>query len=101
MEKADVKDCIVVGGGPAGLTAALYLARFQRSVTLFDAADGRAVMIPKTHNIGPFPGGISGRELVDRMRSHAELYGAVLETATVSAVEKRGGVVLRDDGTQG
>ncbi len=90
MEKADVKDCIVVGGGPAGLTAALYIARFQRSVTLFDAADGRAVMIPKTHNIGPFPGGISGRELVDRMRSHAELYGAVLETATVSAVEKRG-----------
>lgn len=90
MQKTDIKDCIVVGGGPAGLTVALYLARFLRSVTLFDAADGRALMIPKTHNIGPFPGGISGRDLVDRMRSHAEMYGAVLENATVSAVEKRG-----------
>jgi thioredoxin reductase (NADPH) len=81
-----------VGGGPAGLTAAVYLARFLRSVTVFDAREGRARMIPKTHNVAPFPAGISGRELLDRMRSHAELYGAVIETGTVVAVEKQGDV---------
>jgi thioredoxin reductase (NADPH) len=87
-----MKDCIVVGGGPAGLTAALYLARFLRSVTVFDAQEGRARMIPKTHNLGPFPDGISGRDLLDRMRSHAERYGAAIETGTVNAVEKQGDV---------
>jgi len=71
-----MKDCIIVGGGPAGLTAALYLARFLRSVMVFDAEEGPAWMIPETHNLSPFPDGISGRALLDRMRSHAELYGA-------------------------
>lgn len=85
-----MKDCIIIGGGPAGLTAALYLARFLRSVTVFDAEEGRARMIPKTHNLAPFPDGISGRDLLDRMRSHAERYGAVIEAGTVGAVEKQG-----------
>ncbi|MFN4129279.1 MAG: NAD(P)/FAD-dependent oxidoreductase, partial [Paracoccaceae bacterium] len=86
----DIKDCVIVGGGPAGLTAALYLARFLRSVTVFDAQDGRARLIPKTHNLAPFPDGISGRDLLDRMRTHAELYGATVEPGTVRSVEKLG-----------
>lgn len=85
-----MKDCVVIGGGPAGLTTALYLARFLRSVTVFDAREGRARMIPKTHNFAPFPDGISGPDLLDRMQSHAERYGAVIETCTVEAVERQG-----------
>lgn len=85
-----MKDCIIVGGGPAGLTAALYLARFLRSVTVFDAEEGRARTIPKTHNLAPFPEGISGRDLLYRMRSHAELYGALIEHGTVNTVERQG-----------
>lgn len=87
-----MKDCIIVGGGPAGLTAALYLARFLRCVTVFDAQEGRAQMIPRTHNMSPFPGGISGRDLLVRMRSHAELYGAKIETGMIDTVEKQGEV---------
>lgn len=88
-----MKDCIVVGGGPAGLTAALYLARFLRDVTVFDAQQGRAAMIPKTHNLAPFPDGISGRELLDRMRGHARQYGALVEHQTVSAVTRQGNLL--------
>ena len=87
-----MKDCIVVGGGPAGLTAALYLARFLRSVTVFDAQEGRARMIPKTHNMGPFPDGISGLDLLERMRSHAQTYGAIIKNERVSHVSKENGV---------
>lgn len=87
-----MKDCVVVGGGPAGLTAALYLARFLRNVTVFDAQKGRAGMIPKTHNLAAFPEGISGRDLLDRMKSHAQKYGAAIKAETVGGVEKQGDV---------
>lgn len=88
MKKYDIQDCVIVGGGPAGLTAALYLARFLRRVTVFDGRDGRARMIPRTHNLAPFPDGISGQELLGQMRSHARRYGAVVEADTVEAVEQ-------------
>lgn len=73
-----VADCLVVGGGPAGLTAAIYLARFHLSTIVTDAGASRAALIPLTRNHAGFPSGISGRELVDRMRTQAEAYGAVL-----------------------
>lgn len=81
------------------MTAALYLARFLRSVTVFDAQNGRALMIPKTHNMAAFPEGISGRDLLERMRRHAKQYGAMVENSTVQTVERKGDVfhVTTDD----
>ena len=74
MNDATPVDCLVIGGGPAGLTAAVYLARFHLSVTLIDAGGGRAATIPRTHNQAAFPEGISGAELLGRMRAQAALY---------------------------
>lgn len=72
-------DCLVVGAGPAGLTAAIYLRRFHRSVTLIDAGRSRARWIPRSHNVPGFPEGIGGTELLDRMRQHlAQVQGEVL-----------------------
>ena len=53
-------DCLIIGGGPAGLTAAVYLARYRRRIVLFDAGESRASLIPESHNYPGFPGGISG-----------------------------------------
>ncbi len=81
-------DCLIVGGGPAGLTAAIYLARFHLDILLVDAGKSRAGMIPCTHNHAGFPDGISGKELLERMRAQAQKYGAKIVTDRVTKVEQ-------------
>lgn len=83
-------DCIIIGAGPAGLTAAIYLARFHLSIRLFDAGHSRAALIPCTHNHAGYPDGIAGTELLRRMREQAECYGARLERVRVTEVERAG-----------
>ena len=85
-------DCLIVGGGPAGLTAAIYLARFHLDILVIDAGKSRASWIPCTHNHAGFPDGINGKELLDRMRTQAQKYGAKIVTDRVTKVE-------RDEGT--
>jgi thioredoxin reductase (NADPH) len=81
-------DCLIVGGGPAGLTAAIYLARFHLDILVVDAGKSRAGWIPCTHNHAGFPDGISGKELLDRMRAQAQKYGAKIVTDRVTKVER-------------
>lgn len=69
-------DCIIIGGGPGGLTAATYLRRLHRRVVVFDDGRSRARWIPKTHNCPGFPLGVSGSELLHRLREQAATYGA-------------------------
>ncbi len=81
-------DCLIVGGGPAGLTAAIYLARFHLDILVVDAGKSRAGWIPCTHNHAGFPDGISGKELLERMRTQAQKYGAKIVTDRVTKVER-------------
>ncbi|WP_448665000.1 NAD(P)/FAD-dependent oxidoreductase [Sphingomonas sp. CJ20] len=79
-------DCIIIGAGPAGLTAAIYLARFHLSIRLFDCGSSRAALIPCTHNHAGYPEGISGKDLLGLMLAQAEKYGAVREQAEVTGL---------------
>jgi thioredoxin reductase (NADPH) len=84
-------DCLIVGGGPAGLTAAIYLARFHLSVLVVDDGKGRAASIPCTRNLAGFPDGISGREVLGRMREQAQLYGAKFKDGFVTRLDRTDG----------
>lgn len=82
-------DIAVVGGGPAGLTAALYAARAGRSVTVFEGNSfgGQITQSPLVEN---YPGmtRISGMELGDRMYVQAEQAGATLSFSAVEAIQR-------------
>ena len=80
-------DCLIVGGGPAGLTAAIYLARYRRKVLVVDSGKSRAAWIPKTHNYPGFEDGISGKALLAKLREQAEEYGAELRQGKVEKLE--------------
>lgn len=94
-------DCIIIGAGPAGLTAAIYLARYHLSIRLFDCGTSRASWIPCTHNLPGFPDGIEGKELLWRMHAQARKYGAVREERRVEHLAKTGDrfTVGTDSGT--
>ncbi len=81
-------DCLIVGGGPAGLTAAIYLARFHLSILVVDGGKSRASWIPCTHNHAGFPDGINGNELLQRMRDQAQKYGAKIVTEQVTRIDR-------------
>ncbi len=81
-------DCLVIGGGPAGLTAAIYLARFRRSVLVVDGGASRAALIPKSRNYPGFPDGVSGPDLLAELRSQAERYGGQLRNGAVRELHK-------------
>jgi thioredoxin reductase (NADPH) len=82
-------DCLVIGGGPAGLLAAVYLGRYRRTVQVIDAGESRAAKIPESHN---YPGffGIAGPELLRRLNAQARQYGAEFVTGQVTSLHKQG-----------
>ena len=83
-------DVLVIGAGPAGLTAATYLGRFLRSVIVADGGAPRASWIPLSHNTPGFPAGITGDAILARMREQAEEYGAVIEPGRVETLIPEG-----------
>jgi thioredoxin reductase (NADPH) len=80
-------DCLIVGGGPAGLTAAIYLARYRRRIAIVDDGNSRAERIPISHNYPGFPGGVSGKALLTRLREQLAPYDCRFIHDTVSRLE--------------
>jgi thioredoxin reductase (NADPH) len=98
MEKRDVPeacgvDCsrevIIVGGGLAGLSAAIYLGRALRDVLVIDAGESLALWEPEVQNYLGFPECIEGRELLRRGRQQAENYGADFVCEEIERISKR------------
>jgi thioredoxin reductase (NADPH) len=87
----DILDCLIVGGGPAGLTAALYLARLRRRFIVIDSGKPRAAWIPTSHNIPVFAAGISGHDILERQRESLRAYNVDVRTGTVESLTKRPG----------
>lgn len=93
-------EAAVIGNGPGGLLAALYLGRFKRSVAVFGAGDPRASWIPKTHNLIGYENGISGNELLAKMRSHALDVGAEMIKDRVKIYPEGEGFIIRGNKTK-
>jgi thioredoxin reductase (NADPH) len=81
-------DAIIVGAGPAGLTAATYLGRFRRRVLILDGGLSRASWIPESHNTPGFPQGVGGEALLQRLGHQAQLYGAERRVARADALTR-------------
>ncbi|WP_338833603.1 Thioredoxin reductase [Moorella humiferrea] len=96
-------DLLIIGGGPAGLTAALYGARGGLDTVVLEmgAPGGQAGLTDRIENYPGFPEGITGLELAMKFAEQAQRFGAKLETATVQGVDFTGPVkkVLSSSGT--
>lgn len=82
-------DGLVIGGGPGGLTAAIYLARFRRRFVLVDAGESRASWIPRSHNHPGFPQGVNGVELLERMRAQLRQHDGQIRVGTITSLKRQ------------
>lgn len=80
-------DALIIGGGPAGLSAAVYLARFTRRVLVLDSGAGRSSFAQRNDNYLGFPEGVTTRELRELGRKQAERFGAEFKTCRVERLE--------------
>lgn len=82
-------DLVIIGAGPAGLTAGLYAARARLNVLLIEKAvpGGQIIVTDWIENYPGFPEGISGFDLAEKMRVQAEAFGLKMETAEVQSLK--------------
>lgn len=94
-------DCLIIGAGAAGLSAATYLARFRRRVAIIDANESRLEWIPTSHNCPAFAEGIPGPELRERLRAQCSNYGCEVTTGAVEQLDllEAGGFAARVNGS--
>lgn len=91
-----VFDTLIIGGGPAGLTAAVYLRRFTRHVALVDKGNSRLSWIPVSHNYPGFPEGINGMQLLENLRAQLANYGGSVMPGEILDLRLEDGVFVTD-----
>ena len=87
-----IRDVIIIGGGLAGLSAALYLGRSQRDTILIESGHSMAVWEPDVQNYLGFPEGISGLSLLEKGRAHVTRYGVGIIQDDIREIAKQGEV---------
>jgi len=96
-EQPDEYEVAVVGGGPAGLTTALYATRLGHDTVMIDRGGGRAAMMKDTHNVIGITEDVSGNDLLARARAQIEGYGADIRQEFVTDISARGAGGEGDD----
>lgn len=84
-------DCLIVGGGPAGLSASIYMGRFLRSTLILDGGEGRSSFEQVNDNYLGFPEGVKVRELRELGKRQAERFGVKVEECRVERMERTDG----------
>lgn len=89
IEQGQVRDVIIIGSGPAGLSAGLYASRAQLDTLVLTGSvlGGQVSLTNDVDNYPGFPNGLTGQELVEQMQDHAERFGAVVQLDTVTGVD--------------
>ena len=87
---SEIKDVVIIGAGPAGLSSAIYTARARLKTLVLEkgAVGGQAILTDRIENYPGFPDGIIPFELVDRMKKQAEKFGAEIKIDEVKRINK-------------
>jgi thioredoxin reductase (NADPH) len=96
LATAHVYDTLIVGGGPGGLTAAIYLRRFTRNVALVDKGNSRLRLIPVSHNYPGFPEGVPGHILLGNLASQLQRYGGSVMPGEIVDLRIEDGLFVGD-----
>jgi thioredoxin reductase (NADPH) len=96
LATAHVYDTLIVGGGPGGLTAAIYLRRFTRNVALVDKGNSRLRLIPVSHNYPGFPEGVPGHILLGNLATQLQRYGGCVMPGEIVDLRIEDGLFVGD-----
>lgn len=93
-------DTIIIGAGAAGLTAGIYASRANMETILLEkfVPGGQAALTSYIDNYPGFPGGLTGYELMDKMREQAQSFGLEIKTFSVSSIKKENDTFIVSSG---
>jgi thioredoxin reductase (NADPH) len=92
----NVHDTLIIGAGPGGLTAAIYLRRFTRNVVLVDKGNSRLRLIPVSHNYPGFPLGVNGEQLIGNLERQLDHYGGSVLCGEITRLQLEDGCFVAE-----